>query len=82
MSSQKGNNVMQINQFHSRNPVQISSILEKIVSRSTKKVEVKLDTNKLRPVDVPKIEVDVSKIENEVVWKREISLDETISAFL
>lgn len=58
--------------------VQISSILEKIISHSSKKVEIKVDSKKLRPVDVPKIEADVSKIATEVGWKKEISLEETI----
>ena len=36
-------------------------------------IEVKVDENKLRPVDVPIIEPDIDKIKSEVGWQPVIS---------
>jgi GDP-4-dehydro-6-deoxy-D-mannose reductase len=60
----------------------ISEILDKIVSQSSEKIRVEVDPLKLRPVDVPIIEPDISKTYNATGWKPEISLDRTISDML
>lgn len=62
--------------------IQISSILDKIVARSRKRIEVRVDESKLRPVDVPKIEADVGKIMRETGWRPERSIDDTIGDVL
>ena len=62
--------------------IQIQTILDKIIARSTAKIEVKIDEKKLRPVDVPKIEADVSKIKKEVGWETRLSIDDTIGDVL
>ena len=62
--------------------VAIEDILKEIVSMSDRKIEVKVDEKKLRPVDVPIIEPDISKIREEVGWEPLISLDETLKETL
>ncbi len=58
--------------------VAIKDILNKIVSMSYKNIKVKVDENKLRPVDVPIIEPDISKIKEEVGWEPVIDLEQTL----
>ena len=45
-------------------------------------IEVKVDENKLRPVDVPIIEPDIDKIKSEVGWQPVISLEQTLKETL
>jgi len=45
---------------------------------SDKDIEVKVDPGKLRPVDVPIIEPDISKIKREVGWEPLIPLEQTL----
>lgn len=66
----------------SGNAIQIQTILDKIIARSTARIEVKVDEKKLRPVDVPKIEADVRKIKQEVGWETKLSIDDTIGDVL
>lgn len=58
--------------------VAIQDILNKIISMSDKDIEVKVDPGKLRPVDVPIIEPDISKIKSEVGWEPLIPLEQTL----
>lgn len=58
--------------------VAIQDILNKIISMSDKDIEVKVDPGKLRPVDVPIIEPDISKIKKEVGWEPLIPLEQTL----
>lgn len=58
--------------------VAIQDILNKIISMSDKDIEVKVDPAKLRPVDVPIIEPDISKIKREVGWEPLIPLEQTL----
>lgn len=60
----------------------IREILDKILALSTKSIEVKVDPDKLRPVDVPIIEPDVAKINKATGWVPEISLDTTLKETL
>ena len=62
--------------------VQIQSVLDKIIARAKKKIEVRVDEAKLRPVDVPKIEADVGKLTGETGWKPLCSIDDTIGDVL
>ncbi len=66
----------------SGNAQSINSILEKIISKTEKQIEVRVDEKKLRPVDVPIIEADTRKIYRDTGWKPEISLDTTIEDML
>lgn len=58
--------------------VAIQDILNKIISMSDKDIEVKVEPGKLRPVDVPIIEPDISKIKREVGWEPLIPLEQTL----
>ena len=62
--------------------LQIRSLLDKILSLSTQQIEVRVDESKMRPVDVPKIEADVSKLHRETGWKIRHSIDDTIKDVL
>ena len=58
--------------------IEISSILEKILALTESKIEVVVDKNKVRPIDVPIIEADITKLTRDTGWRPEISLDQTI----
>ena len=53
-----------------------------IVSMSQVDIQVEVDPNKLRPVDVPIIEADITKINSLTGWKPEILLEQTIKETL
>lgn len=61
---------------------EIREILDKIISLSTVEIKVEIDQNKIRPVDVPIIEADVTKLMNTTGWKKEIPLEQTIEETL
>lgn len=62
--------------------IAIEEVLTKILSLSKSRIEVIIDQNKLRPVDVPLIEADISKIQEEISWSPKISLEQTLSETL
>lgn len=62
--------------------IKIQDILNLILTKTDRKIAVEVDSNKLRPVDVPIIEADTSKIYKDTGWKPEISLDQTIEETL
>lgn len=62
--------------------VQIQAILDRILSLSKAKIKVEVDQKKFRPVDVPKIEPDISKIQKETGWQPKYDIDETIQDVL
>lgn len=66
----------------SGNAQAISDILDLIVSMSSTEIKVETDPNKIRPVDVPIIEADITKINQITGWKPEISLEQTIKETL
>ena len=62
----------------SGNAREIRQILNLIISMSDATIQVETDPNKIRPVDVPIIEADISKINALTGWKPEISIEQTI----
>lgn len=66
----------------SGNAKAIQEILNLIVSMSDSEVKVEIDPNKIRPVDVPIIEADITKIHELTGWKPEITLEQTIQETL
>lgn len=58
--------------------VSIQDVLDLIISQSSAEVEVKVDPNKIRPVDVPIIEADTTKLREATGWERKIPLEQTI----
>ena len=62
----------------SGNAMEIRAILDIIIGMSSKKIEVKVDPNKIRPVDVPIIEADITKINEATGWSPRIPIETTI----
>ncbi|WP_342757066.1 GDP-mannose 4,6-dehydratase [Kineothrix sedimenti] len=62
--------------------VSIREILELIISLSHQNIKVEIDPNKLRPVDVPIIEADTTKLRKLTGWEPEITLEQTIKETL
>lgn len=58
--------------------IAIEEILHRILSMSTSPIEAKVAPEKLRPVDVPIIEADISKITACTGWRPEILLEQTL----
>ena len=58
--------------------VSISSILKEIIAMSSKKIRVECDQSRLRPVDIPRIEADISRLVTDTGWKREYDLQDTL----
>ncbi len=58
--------------------VAIEKILQMIIANSNAQIQVEVDPAKLRPVDVPIIEADTSKVKAVTGWKIEIPLEQTI----
>lgn len=57
---------------------EIRQILEKVIAMSDVDIKVETDPNKIRPVDVPIIEADITKLNTLTGWKPEISVERTI----
>lgn len=62
----------------SGNAKAIQDILDTIISMSDCQIKVEIDPDKLRPVDVPIIEADITKLQELTGWKPEISIEQTI----
>lgn len=62
--------------------VEINAILQMILALSKETIQVEIDPAKLRPVDVPVIEADISKLQEATGWKPEISLGQTLEETL
>lgn len=59
--------------------IAVQDILDTILAQTKARVKVEIDPSKLRPVDVPVIEADISKIYKDTGWKPAISLAQTIT---
>lgn len=64
------------------NAVYINDILTMIISKARADISVEVDQSKIRPVDVPIIEADITKIEETVGWTPQIPLEQTIEETL
>lgn len=62
--------------------VSIQEILDLILSLSGSEIRVEVDSNKLRPVDVPIIEADTGKLKAATGWEQTIPLRQTIEETL
>ena len=60
----------------------IREILDIIISFSVVDIKVEIDLNKIRPVDVPIIEADISKINKATGWKPTIPIQQTVEEVL
>lgn len=59
----------------------IQEILDLLIAMSTKKIEVKVDQNKIRPVDLPYLVCDNEKIRG-LGWQKQHQLKETLARIL
>lgn len=62
--------------------ISIEEILKIILSKSKRKIEIKKDEKKYRPIDIPMIEADIQKVKKDFNWKPEILLDISIEDIL
>ena len=62
--------------------LEIRYFLEQIIKQANFDIRIEVDPTKIRPVDVPIIEPDITKIHNATGWKPVISLEQTISDML
>ena len=58
--------------------IAIEDILKQILDHSSVEIRVEVDPERLRPVDVPIIEADTTKVYEATGWKPGISLEQTI----
>lgn len=56
----------------------IREVLDLILSLSAAKIQIKTDPNKIRPVDVPVVEADISKLRQAAGWRPQIPLVQTL----
>lgn len=62
--------------------ISIQEILELIISLTDVPIKIEIDSNKIRPVDIPIIEADTTKLRELTNWEPEISLRQTIEETL
>lgn len=62
--------------------VRIGDILRTILDQSAASIRVEVDSEKLRPADVPVMEADISKMQRLTGWKPQIRLEQTIEDML
>ena len=58
--------------------VSIGDVLKLVLKQSAAEIQVEVNEEKLRPVDVPVMEADVRKVWRDVGWKAQIQLEQTI----
>ena len=68
----------QIYNIGSGNAIAIESILQMVLSQAKCGIEVIVDSEKIRPVDVPVIEADTRKLYADTQWRPEIEFEKTI----
>lgn len=66
----------------SGNAVEIKTILDLILTFSKKEITVEVDSDRLRPADVPIIEADIQKLVAATNWQYTIPLEQTIEETL
>mgnify|MGYP000911375058 FL=1 len=66
----------------SGNVIKVKDILKKLISLSYKEIKVEIDKEKFRPVDVPIVQCDNTKIKKDTGWSPEISIDKTLKDVL
>lgn len=59
--------------------IEISKILDMIISQVQCDIKVEIDQTKLRPVDTPVIEADTSKLKKQLGWKPKYHIEDTIA---
>ena len=62
--------------------IKVSELLNKLVSMSKEKIKIEIDPNKFRPVDVPLVVCDNTKIKKDTGWETEFFIDDTLKEVL
>lgn len=62
--------------------ISIRSVLDRIIELSGADIKIEIDKERFRPVDVPFIEADVSKLKNDTGWERSIALESSLKDIL
>lgn len=62
--------------------IAIEELLQLIVSKSSARIKVEIDPAKIRPVDVPIIEADITRLHELTGWEPQIPLEQTIQETL
>ena len=60
----------------------LKTILDTLISMSSRKINIEIDQRKFRPVDILELRADISKIQNHINWKPEIDINTTLSDIL
>lgn len=66
----------------SGNALAIRDILDIILSKTAHQIAIEVDAEKFRPVDVPIIEADITKLVEETGWGRQYLLETTVEETL
>ena len=56
----------------------MQEILDKLINLSRLPISVEIDPDKFRPIDVPLVLCDNSKINSDTGWEPQISIDKTL----
>lgn len=56
----------------------IEEILDQIIALSGQEIRIQVEKERLRPIDVPLIVADITKISEQTDWKQKISLEQTL----
>jgi len=72
----------QVYNIGSGKSISIRELLNKMINMSSSRITVEVDTAKLRPVDIPELKADISKIMKDVSWKPEIDIDTSLKDIL
>ena len=62
--------------------IKVNELLKKLVSMSKKEIKIEVDPTKFRPVDVPLIVCDNTKIKRDTGWEVEFFIDNTLKEVL
>ena len=62
----------------SGNAYEIEHILNQIIALSGREIHVEVEKERLRPIDVPLIVADITKIRERTGWEPKISLEQTL----
>lgn len=61
----------------------LEEILQKIIDASTiRGIRYEVDPNKLRPADVEELRADITKLQQEIVWKPQYTIEQSIEDLL
>lgn len=66
----------------SGNAISIQSVLDTIIRLSGADITVETDKERFRPVDVPFIEADITKLRNDTGWEPERSVEDSLKDIL